>query len=199
MNGAARYAARRRVFVLEDLYKSIIQEIGEDPQREGLVKTPSRAADAMRFLTRGYDMNVEKVLNGAIFSEPYEDMVIVRDIEFFSLCEHHLLPFFGKAHIGYLPQGKIIGISKLARLVEVFARRLQVQERMTVQIGMALQEALQPKGVGVVIEARHLCMMARGVQKQNSKVTTSEMLGTFRSDRPTREEFLNLLALERNV
>lgn len=185
--------------MLEDLYKSIIQEIGEDPQREGLVKTPSRAADAMRFLTRGYDMNVEKVLNGAIFSEPYEDMVIVRDIEFFSLCEHHLLPFFGKAHIGYLPQGKIIGISKLARLVEVFARRLQVQERMTVQIGMALQEALQPKGVGVVIEARHLCMMARGVQKQNSKVTTSEMLGTFRSDRPTREEFLNLLALERNV
>jgi GTP cyclohydrolase I len=194
-----RIADQRRVFVLEDLYKSIIEELGEDPDREGLVKTPSRAAEAMRFLTRGYDMDVTEVLNGAVFEEPYQDMVIVRDIEFFSLCEHHMLPFFGKAHVGYLPQGKIIGISKLARLVEVFARRLQVQERMTVQIGTALQEALRPKGVGVVIEARHLCMMARGVQKQNSKVTTSEMLGTFRSDRPTREEFLNLLALERNV
>ena len=185
--------------MLEDSYKSIIEAIGEDPVREGLAKTPSRAAEAMRYLTSGYNMNIQEVLNGAVFEEPYEDMVIVRDIEFFSLCEHHLLPFFGKAHIGYLPKGKIIGISKLARLVDVFARRLQVQERMTVQIGTALQEALQPKGVAVVIEARHLCMMARGVQKQSSKVTTSEMLGTFRSDRPTREEFLNLLALERNV
>jgi len=185
--------------VLEDLYKSVIEELGEDPTREGLLKTPERAADAMRYLTHGYHLDIGEVLNGAIFEEPYEDMVIVRDIEFFSLCEHHMLPFFGKAHIGYLPNGKIIGISKLARLVDIFARRLQVQERMTVQIGTALQQALKPKGVAVVIEARHLCMMARGVQKQNSKVTTSEMLGTFRSDRPTREEFLNLLALERNV
>jgi GTP cyclohydrolase I len=179
--------------VLEDAYLSIIEEIGEDPHREGLIKTPHRAAEAMRFLTRGYQQDVDEVLNSAIFEEPYEDMVIVRDIEFFSLCEHHLLPFYGVVHIGYLPKGKIIGISKLARLVEVYARRLQVQERMTVQIGEALQKALQPKGVAVVIEGRHLCMMARGVQKQNSKVTTSEMLGTFRSDRRTREEFLSLL------
>jgi len=185
--------------LLEDHYRSILQDIGEDPEREGLLKTPHRAAEALRFMTHGYGMDVNDVLNGAIFEEPYEDMVIVRDIEFFSLCEHHMLPFFGKAHIGYLPNGKIIGISKLARLVEVFARRLQVQERMTVQIGTALQEALHPKGVAVVIEGRHMCMMARGVQKQNSKVTTSEMLGTFRSDRRSREEFLNLLALERNV
>ena len=185
--------------MLEDLYRNILTELGEDPNREGLFKTPHRAAEAMRFLTRGYQQDVKEVLNDAIFEEPYEDMVIVRDIEFYSLCEHHILPFFGKAHIAYLPKGKIIGISKLARLVDVFARRLQVQERMTVQIGTALQEALNPKGVGVVIEARHMCMMARGVQKQSSKVTTSEMLGTFRSDRPTREEFLNLLHLERNV
>lgn len=185
--------------LLEDLYRQVLEEVGEDPQREGLVKTPHRAAEAMRFLTRGYQQDVEEVLNGAIFEEPYENMVIVRDIEFFSLCEHHILPFFGKAHIAYLPAGKIIGISKLARLVDIFARRLQVQERMTVQIANALQQALQPKGVGVVIEARHMCMMARGVQKQSSKVTTSEVLGTFRADRPTREEFLNLLALERNV
>jgi GTP cyclohydrolase I len=184
---------------MEDLYKKIIEAVGEDPSREGLLKTPQRAAEAMRFMTRGYNQDIAEVMNGAIFDEPYEDMVIVRDIEFFSLCEHHVLPFFGKAHIGYLPNGKIIGISKLARIVDVFARRLQVQERMTVQIGTALQEALQPRGVGVVIEARHMCMMARGVQKQSSKVTTSEMLGTFRSDRPTREEFLSLLALERNV
>lgn len=184
---------------MEDLYRQIIEQLGEDPNREGLVKTPHRAAEAMRYLTSGYQQDIHEVLNGAIFTEPYEDMVIVRDIEFFSNCEHHLLPFFGKVHVGYLPNGKIIGISKLARLVDMFARRLQVQERMTVQIGNALQEALQPRGVGVVIEARHLCMMARGVQKQSSKVTTSEMLGTFRSDRPTREEFLNLLALERNV
>lgn len=183
--------------MLEDLYLQLLREIGEDPEREGLVKTPARAAEAMRFLTRGYHQDVHEVLNGAIFDEPYEDMVVVRDIEFYSLCEHHALPFFGKAHIGYLPAGRIIGISKLARLVDVFARRLQVQERMTVQIATALEEALKPKGVGVVVEARHLCMMARGVQKQSSKVTTSEMRGTFRADRRTREEFLNLLNLNR--
>jgi GTP cyclohydrolase IA len=178
---------------LEDLYREIIRELGEDPEREGLAKTPQRAVAAMRFLTSGYQQDAHALLNSAIFHEPYEDMVIVRDIEYFSLCEHHLLPFYGRAHIGYLPQGKIIGISKLARLVDMFARRLQVQERMTVQIAEALQEALDPRGVGVVIEGRHLCMMARGVEKQNSKVTTSAMLGSFRDNLKTREEFLNLL------
>ena len=179
--------------MLEDLYKQILIEIGEDTEREGLIKTPKRAAEAFKYLTKGYQQNVKDVLNGAVFEETYEDMVIVRDIEFYSLCEHHLLPFFGKAHIAYLPKGKIIGISKLARLVDVFARRLQVQERMTVQIASALQGALHPLGVGVVVEARHMCMMARGVEKQNSQVTTSEMRGAFRTDRRTREEFLTLL------
>lgn len=184
---------------LEEQYTHILQEIGENPSREGLLKTPHRAAEALRFMTQGYQQDVETVLNGAIFEESYEDMVIIRDIEFFSLCEHHLLPFFGKCHIGYLPDGKILGISKLARLVDVFARRLQVQERMTEQIASALEQSLSPKGVAVVVEARHLCMMARGVQKQNSKVTTSAMRGHFRQDRRTRHEFLELLALERNV
>jgi GTP cyclohydrolase IA len=185
--------------MLEELYRQILCELGEDAGREGLIKTPQRAAEAMRHLTRGYNQDISEVLNGAVFEEPYEDMVIVRDIEFYSLCEHHLLPFFGKAHIGYLPAGKIVGISKLARLVDVFAQRLQVQERLTVQVAVALEEALHPRGVGVVVEARHMCMMARGVQKQSSKVTTSEMRGSFRDSRPTREEFLNLLRLERNV
>jgi GTP cyclohydrolase I len=190
---------RSELLLLEDLYKKVLDELGENPEREGLLKTPARAAEAMRFMTKGYKEDVTTILNGAVFEEPYDDMVIIRDIEFFSLCEHHLLPFFGMAHIGYLPQGRILGISKLARLVDVFARRLQVQERMTVQIGTALEEALNPRGVGVVVEARHLCMMARGVQKQSSKVTTSEMRGTFRTNRQTREEFLQLLHLERNV
>src|SRR5437763_3527784 len=150
---------------MEKVFEQLLKEIGEDPKREGLVRTPERAAAALRFLTQGYAQDVNEVLAGAIFEEPYEDMVIIRDIEFFSLCEHHLLPFFGRVHIGYLPKGKIIGISKLARLVDVYARRLQVQERMTVQIGEALQAALHPRGVAVVIEGRHLCMMARGVQK----------------------------------
>jgi GTP cyclohydrolase I len=184
---------------LEKLYKGILEAVGEDPNRDGLLKTPSRAAEAMRFLTSGYKQDVMEILNGAIYEEPYEDMVIIRDIEFFSMCEHHLLPFFGKVHIGYLPSGKIIGLSKLARLVDVFARRLQVQERMTVQIGSALEQVLNPVGLGVVVEARHLCMMARGVEKQNSKVTTSELRGAFREDRRTRGEFLNLLHSERNV
>lgn len=178
---------------MDELYRQIIEQIGEDTQREGLLKTPQRAADAMKFLTSGYQLDVAAVVNGAIFEEPGEDMVIIRDIEFFSLCEHHMLPFFGKVHIGYLPDRHIIGISKLARLVDVFARRLQVQERMTREIGSALMETLKPTGVGVVVEARHLCMMARGVQKQNSKVTTSEMLGTFRQDHQTRQEFLSLI------
>jgi GTP cyclohydrolase IA len=185
--------------MLEDLYKQILRELGEDPNREGLEKTPHRAAEAMRFLTRGYGQEVGEILNGAIFEEPYEDMVIVRDIEFYSLCEHHLLPFIGKAHVAYLPAGRIVGISKLARLVDMFARRLQVQERMTVQIATSLEEALRPRGVGVVVEARHLCMMARGVEKQGSKVTTSEMRGQFRQDRRTRDEFLSLLDMDRSV
>ncbi len=184
---------------LDGVYRQLIAAIDDDPDREGLAKTPARAAEAMRYLTRGYGMDVRTVLNGAIFEESYEDMVIVRDIEFYSLCEHHLLPFFGKAHVAYLPAGRIVGISKLARLVDVFARRLQVQERMTLQIAAALEDALQPKGVGVIVEARHLCMMARGVEKQSSKVTTSEMRGLFRTDRRTREEFLNLLHNERTV
>ena len=184
---------------MEELYRQLLKEVGEDPEREGLLKTPARAAEAMRYLTSGYQMDPMEILRGAIFEEPTEDMVIIRDIEFFSMCEHHLLPFFGMVHIGYLPGKHIVGISKLARVVDVFARRLQVQERMTKQIGSALCEALHPRGCGVVVEARHLCMMARGVQKQSSKVTTSEMLGTFRDNRRTREEFLTLLHLERNV
>ena len=184
---------------MEELYREILKSIGEDPEREGLLKTPQRASEAMKYLTSGYNLDPVDILQGAIFEEPTDHMVIIRDIEFFSMCEHHMLPFFGKVHIGYLPSKHIVGISKLARLVDVFARRLQVQERMTVQIGAALSEALNPRGVGVVVEARHLCMMARGVQKQSSKVTTSEMLGTFREDRRTREEFLQLLHLERNV
>jgi len=184
---------------MEKLFEQLLVEIGEDANREGLLKTPERAAAALRFLTQGYAQDVNEVLNGAIYEEPYEDMVIIRDIEFFSLCEHHMLPFFGRVHIGYLPNGRIIGISKLARLVDVFARRLQVQERMTVQIGSALQQVLNPAGIGVVVEARHLCMMARGVEKQNSKVMTSEMLGEFRDRLETRQEFLNLLHLDRTA
>ena len=179
--------------MLEDLYREVLKRIGEDPEREGLLKTPARAAEALRFLTLGYSQDIEETLNGAIFEEPYEDMVIVKDIEFYSLCEHHILPFFGKVHVAYIPKGKIVGISKLARLVDVFARRLQVQERMTVQIASALENALHPLGVGVVVEGRHMCMMARGVEKQNSQVITSEMRGAFRKDRRTREEFLNLI------
>ncbi len=178
---------------LENLYRELIVGLGEDPEREGLVKTPHRAAEAMKYLTKGYQQDVAEVLNGAIFEEPIKDMVIVRDIEFYSLCEHHLLPFFGKAHVAYIPNGRIIGISKVARLVDVFARRLQVQERMTVQIAEALEEALNPIGVGVVLEAKHLCMMARGVEKQNSFVTTSSMRGQFLEDRRTRAELLDLL------
>jgi GTP cyclohydrolase I len=184
--------------MLEEAYRKILEGVGEDPQREGLLKTPHRAAEAMLFMTRGYHQTLDEVLNAAVFEESYSNMVIVRDIEFYSLCEHHLLPFFGKAHVGYIPNGKIVGISKLARLVDMFARRLQVQERMTVQIAEALEEALCPKGVGVIVEARHMCMMARGVEKQSSKVTSSEMRGEFR-ETVTREEFLKLLMQERNV
>lgn len=178
---------------LTELYREILQALGEDPEREGLLKTPRRVAEAMAFLTRGYHQDVRDILNGAVFEEKYDEMVVVKDIEFQSICEHHLLPFFGSCHVAYIPHGKIIGLSKIARLVDVFARRLQVQERMTNEIADALQKALNPYGVGVVVEARHLCMIARGVEKQHSEVVTSAMLGIFRSKQATREEFLNLI------
>jgi GTP cyclohydrolase I len=179
--------------MIEQLIKDLLKELGEDPYREGLDKTPERVANSFGYLTSGYGKTAAEVLNGAIFTEPYDEMVVVKDIEVYSLCEHHLLPFFGKAHIAYLPAGKIVGLSKLARLVDMFARRLQVQERLTTQIAEALQEALQPAGVGVVIEASHFCMMMRGVEKQNSQAITSCMLGAFRDCRGTREEFLHLI------
>jgi GTP cyclohydrolase I len=183
--------------MIEHLVRDLLKELGEDPYREGLVKTPERMAQALRYLTSGYGKTVPEVLNGAVFNEPYDQMVVVKDIELYSLCEHHLLPFFGKAHIAYLPAGKIVGLSKLARLVEMFARRLQVQERLTTQIAEALQQALQPAGVAVVIEAFHFCMMMRGVEKQNSQAITSCMLGAFRECQETREEFLQLIKPDR--
>lgn len=179
---------------IEKIVKDILTLIGENPRREGLIRTPSRVAKAWKFLTSGYEHDVKKVLNGAIFTEKYDEMVIVKDIDFFSLCEHHMLPFYGKAHIAYIPNGKILGLSKLPRLVDVFSRRLQVQERMTQQIADTLFKTLEPDGVAVVIEARHLCMMMRGVEKQNSVATTSAMLGSFREDERTRNEFLKLIS-----
>ena len=167
--------------------------LGEDPDREGLAHTPDRVADSLRFLTSGYAQSLEDVVGHAVFAEPYEEMVLVKDIELYSLCEHHLLPFFGKAHVAYLPKGRILGLSKLARLVDMFARRLQVQERLTTQIAEAVDEVLQPYGVAVVIEAAHLCMMMRGIQKQNSQTLTSCMLGSFRDDEKSRAEFLELI------
>jgi GTP cyclohydrolase IA len=179
--------------VLEEIVGQLLREIGEDPKREGLLKTPSRVSSMYRFLTKGYDEDVEKVLNKAVFTERYSEMVIVRDIDFFSLCEHHLVPFYGKCHIAYIPDGKIIGLSKMPRVVEVFARRLQVQERLTQQIAETIFDHLKPQGVGVVIEARHLCMMMRGVEQHDTIATTSAMLGSFRDDVKTRSEFLTLL------
>jgi GTP cyclohydrolase I len=179
---------------LAGIIRQLLHAIGEDPGREGLRQTPHRVANAFEFLTSGYRKDIQKVLNGAIFREKYSEMVIVRDVDFFSMCEHHMLPFFGKAHVAYIPNGKIVGLSKIPRIVEVFSRRLQVQERMTQQIADTLYESLQPLGVGVVIEARHMCMMMRGVEKQNSLATTSAMLGVFRDDDKTRQEFLTLLA-----
>lgn len=178
---------------LESNFRSILTEIGEDPKREGLIRTPGRVAKAYKFLTKGYDEDVEKLLNGAVFNEHYDEMVIVKDIDFYSLCEHHLLPFYGKCHIAYIPNGKIVGLSKLPRMVEMYSRRLQVQERMTREIGDLINKVLEPKGVAVVSEARHLCMMMRGVEKQNSIATTSCMLGRFKSDEKTRSEFLKLI------
>jgi len=175
------------------LVRKMITLLGEDPEREGLRKTPERYEKAMKFLTSGYHSNLDTVLNGATFSVSYDEMVIVKDIEFFSLCEHHLLPFFGKAHIAYLPHKRVLGLSKIARLVNVFARRLQIQERMTSQIADAIQEKISPHGVGVIIEARHLCMQMRGVEKQHGQAVTSAMLGSFRHNKQTRDEFLSLV------
>ena len=179
--------------ILEKNVTSILNEIGEDPNREGLLKTPKRVAKAYEFLTRGYRKDIEKVLNGAIFSEDYDEMVIVKDIDYYSLCEHHMIPFYGKIHVAYIPNGKIVGISKIPRIVDVFARRLQIQERMTQQIADTLNDALNPQGVAVVCEGYHMCMMMRGVQKQNSITTTSAMRGIFRESQRTRAEFLNLI------
>jgi GTP cyclohydrolase I len=175
------------------LVRKMIVQLGEDPNREGLRKTPERFAQALKFLTSGYEQNVDEILNGATFSVAYDEMVIVKDIEFFSLCEHHMLPFFGKVHIAYLPNKRVIGLSKLARLVNMFSRRLQIQERLTSQVAQALEDKIEPQGVGVIVEARHLCMQMRGVEKQHSKAVTSAMLGAFRHNKQTRDEFLALV------
>ena len=179
---------------LETHVAAILRAIDPDPEREGLERTPMRVARALAYLTKGYEQDPASVINGALFTEPYSEMIVVRDIDFFSLCEHHILPFFGKAHVAYIPRERIVGISKLARLVEVYARRLQVQERMTTQIAATVQEQLDPLGVAVVLEAEHLCMRMRGIEKQNSSVTTSAMLGSFQTNQKTREEFMTLIA-----
>ncbi len=177
---------------MEELMRELLVRLGEDPEREGLLKTPERFAKAIQYLTKGYGEDPKEILKGALFGVEYDEMVIVKDIEMFSMCEHHMLPFFGKVHVAYIPKGKVIGLSKVARLVEVFARRLQVQERLTVEIADTIQSVIQPLGVGVVIEARHLCMMMRGVEKQHSATVTSSMLGAFRAQQ-TRQEFLSLI------
>ena len=173
--------------------RELLAALGEDPDREALLRTPTRVAESLRFLTQGYGVDVRDVIRDAVYAEPYEEMVLVRDVEVYSLCEHHMLPFYGRAHVAYMPRGRIVGLSKLPRVVDVFARRLQVQERLTTQIAEALDEALHPYGVAVVIEAFHLCMMMRGVQKQNSQTVTSALTGVFRSDPKTRSEFLELI------
>src|SRR5664279_1943112 len=173
--------------------KEILAKLGEDPGREGLLRTPERVDQALKFLTSGYRADIQKVLNGALYEVKYDEMVVVKDIEFFSLCEHHLLPFFGKAHVAYLPNKRVLGLSKIARLVNMFARRLQIQERMTSQIAQAIEEKISPEGVGVIIEARHLCMQMRGVEKQHGQAVTSAMLGSFRHNKQTRDEFLSLV------
>jgi len=178
---------------IRDQVRAVLAAIGEDPTREGLEKTPERVEKAFRFLTQGYSQDVGALLNGALFTVDYDEMVIIKDIDVFSMCEHHLLPFFGRAHVAYIPKGKVIGLSKIPRLVDAFARRLQVQERLTVQVAEAIQEHVKPRGVGVVIEAMHLCMIMRGVEKQNSVAVTSCMLGGFRDKLQTREEFLSLI------
>jgi GTP cyclohydrolase I len=178
---------------IADLVRRMIKLVGEDTEREGLRKTPERFEKALKFLTSGYHQNAESVLNGATFSVCYDEMVVVKDIEFFSLCEHHLLPFFGKCHVAYLPNKRVIGLSKVARLVNMFARRLQIQERLTSQVAKAIEEKISPEGVGVIVEARHLCMQMRGVEKQHGQAVTSAMLGSFRHNKQTRDEFLSLV------
>jgi GTP cyclohydrolase I len=175
------------------LIKEVLGRLGEDPQRDGLLQTPDRVDKALRFLTSGYRMDVHKIVNGALFEVKYDEMVVVRDIEFFSLCEHHLLPFFGKIHVAYLPRTKVIGLSKIPRIVDAFARRLQIQERLTQEVAQTIQETIDPLGVGVICEARHFCMMMRGVEKQHSGAMTSAMLGAFRTRKKTRDEFLALV------
>ncbi|HEX9136299.1 MAG TPA: GTP cyclohydrolase I FolE [Nitrospirota bacterium] len=184
---------------LDELIREVLIRIGEDPDREGLAGTPRRLAKALTYLTRGYQLDPRRVLNNALYSVQYDEMVIVRDIDLFSMCEHHLLPFFGKCHVAYIPNEKVIGLSKIARLVEMYARRLQIQERLTCQIAETINEAISPVGVGVVIEAQHLCMIMRGVEKQNSIATTSSMLGAFREEGQTRLEFLELLRSSRTT
>jgi GTP cyclohydrolase IA len=179
---------------IASLMNKILLKIGEDTDREGLVRTPDRAEKALRFLTSGYETNVQSIINGALFHEKCDEMVVVKDIEFFSMCEHHLLPFFGKMHVAYLPKDKLIGLSKIPRVVDMFARRLQLQERLTQQVAESLQEVLEPRGVGVICEARHFCMMMRGVEKQQSGTVTSAMLGAFRKRKDTRDEFLSLVS-----
>ncbi len=176
-----------------DLVREQLRRLGEDPDRSGLERTPERVEESLEFLTRGYDMTVEEALGNGVFQEPHDSMVLVKDVELYSLCEHHMLPFFGKAHVAYIPDGKVVGLSKIPRVVDVFSRRLQIQERLTEEIAEALQEELEPSGVGVVVEAYHLCMMMRGVEKQNSKTITSAVRGTFRDDQKTRDEFLGLV------
>ena len=187
------YGNRPSKAEMEDHVRGVLRFVGEDPGREGLVRTPHRVAEAYRFLTQGYEQDIEALLNNAVFEEVYDDMVVVKDIEFYSMCEHHLLPFFGKVHIAYIPNGKIVGLSKLPRLVDMFSRRLQVQERLTTQIAQVVQDALNPRGVGVVVEGMHMCMMMRGVQKQNAAMVTSHVMGLFRDDRATRQEFMALV------
>jgi GTP cyclohydrolase IA len=177
----------------EELVKEMLVRLGEDPEREGLLRTPERVHKAFEFLTRGYNEDPEAMLKKALFTVTYDEMVIVKDVEMFSLCEHHMLPFFGKVHVAYIPNGKVIGLSKIPRLIEIFSRRLQIQERLTTQIAETIQKVIQPQGVGVVIEARHLCMMMRGVEKQHSQAVTSSMLGCFREEQETRTEFLSLI------
>ena len=186
--------SRREEESISDLMRKVLLKLGEDPSREGLVRTPDRAEKALSFLTSGYQTSVEEIVNGALFAEKCDEMVVVRDIEFYSLCEHHLLPFFGTMHVAYLPKDKVIGLSKIPRIVDMFARRLQVQERLTQEVAATLQEVLQPRGVGVICEARHFCMMMRGVEKQHSGTVTSAMLGAFRQRKATRDEFLSLVS-----
>ena len=181
-----------------ELLREVLVRIGEDPERDGLKRTPERMQKSLQFLTQGYSKNPDEALQGALFDVTYDEMVIMKDIEMFSLCEHHLLPFFGKVHVAYIPNGKVIGLSKIPRLVDIFARRLQIQERLTVEIAETIQRAIKPQGVGVVVEARHLCVMMRGVEKQHSSAVTSHMLGSFRHSQDTREEFLSLIRNGKN-